>query len=127
MDLSLARYMVENLSKGLDPYIGRKLPVADVCSDPDVQKALHLVLEHCTIEDDDQRRVRQKAEKVVERELRNQERHIKYPNNGKPWTQEAISDLLSMHRKGYNTYRIASIMKRTPQAIRSQLKKLSRK
>ena len=45
-----ARQMVENLGRGIDPYIGRELPIQDVCVDPDVQEALRIVLDYCTIE-----------------------------------------------------------------------------
>ena len=121
-----ARKMVENLSRGLDPYIGRELPIQDVCADPDIQEAIGIVLQYCTIESNDQRRERQKAEKVVEHELRNQERRLKYPNGGKPWTNSEIDDLLFFHDKQYNIYRIANIMKRTPAAIEKKLKNLGK-
>lgn len=121
-----ARKMVENLSRGLDPYIGRELPMQDVCADPDVQEAISIVLEYCKIESDDQRRNRQKAEKIVERELRSQERRIKYPNGGKPWTNDEVDDLLIFHSKRYNIYKIANIMKRSPAAIEKQLKNLGK-
>ena len=83
-----------------------------MCVDPDVQEALRIVLDHCTIESHDQRHEREKAEKIVERELRSQERYIRYPNGGKPWTSAEISDLLNLHRKGFNIYQIANIMNR---------------
>ena len=124
MKLDEARQMVENLSRGIDPYIGRELPIQDVCVDPDVQEALRIVLDYCTIESRDQRREREKAEKIVERELRSQERHLRYPNGGKPWTSAEISELLNLHRKGFNIYQIANIMKRTPAAIKKQIKNL---
>ena len=122
-----ARKMVENLSRGLDPYIARKLSIQDTCSDTDVQKALMIVLEHCTIESEDQKRERIKAEKIVERELAAQERHQRYPNGGKAWTATNVSDLISLHRKDYNIYQIANIMKRSPSTIKGQLKKLNLK
>ncbi len=122
-----ARKMVERISCGLDPYISRKLPVQDICSDEEVQEALRIVLDHCTIESDDQRRVRKKAEKIVERELKEQERHMRYPNGGKPWSGSEISELLAMHQKKYNIYQIANILKRTPSAIKRQLKNLGKK
>lgn len=122
-----ARKMVENLSRGLDPYIARKLSIQDTCSDADVQKALLIVLEHCTIESGDQKRERIKAEKIVERELAAQERYQRYPNGGKAWTATNVADLISLHSKNYNIYQIANIMKRSPSAIKSQLKKLNLK
>ena len=119
-----ARKMVENLSHGIDPYIGRELPMQDVCADPEVQEALRIVLEYCAIESHDQHREKEKSNKIVERELRSQERHLKYPNGGKPWTSNEIADLLNLHGKRYNIYQIANIMKRTPAAIKKQLKNL---
>ena len=121
-----ARRMVENLGRGLDPYIGRKLSEQDVCVDPDVQAAINIVLEYCTIESNDQRREREKAEKIVERELRNQERRLKYPNGGKLWTNNEIDDLLIFYSKRYSIYKIANIMKRSPAAIEKQLKNLGK-
>ena len=122
-----ARKMVENLSRGLDPYIGRELPLQDVCSDPDVQEALRVVLECCTIDSYDQLREKAKANKIVERELRNQERQIRYPNGGKPWTDIEVNEILNLHSKRCNIYQIANIMKRTPAAIKKQLKNLGKR
>ena len=123
MDPIFARQLIENLSKGLDPYIGRKLSDQDICSNPDIQLALQIVLDCCTIENADQQRARKTAEKIVERELRNQERYMRYPNSGKPWSEDDIIELKLMYLKKYSIYHIANIMKRSPEAIKSQLKK----
>ena len=40
MDPFLARTMVENLSKGINPVTGRALPQNDICANEDVQDAL---------------------------------------------------------------------------------------
>ena len=118
-----ARKMVEKLSYGLDPFIGRKLPPEDVCSELEMQEALQIVLDFCTIESNDQIRERKKDEKVVDHELRIQERHIRYPNTGKPWTNDEVTSLLTLHHKGYTSSHIANILKRSPYAIVQQLKK----
>lgn len=120
-----ARKMVEKLSYGLDPFIGRKLPPEDVCSEVEMQDALRIVLDHCTIESEDQLQKHQKAEKVIERELRSKARHLKYPNNGKLWDNNDVITLLNMHRNGYNVNQIANTLKRTPSAIKDQLRKLN--
>ena len=120
-----ARKMVEKLSYGLDPFIGRKLPPEDVCSEVEIQEALRIVLDYCTIESNDQIRARKKADIIVARELRVQERYVRYPNTGKPWTSDEITSLLNLYHKGYNTYQIATVIKRTPSAINSQLKQHS--
>ena len=120
-----ARKMVEKLSFGLDPFIGRRLPSQDVCFEPEIQEALRIVLDHCTIESDDQRQERKKADKIVERELCSKERHLKYPNSGKLWDNNDVITLLNMYRNGYNVYQIAYTLKRTPSAIKDQLKKLN--
>ena len=120
-----ARKMVEKLSYGLDPFIGRKLPPEDVCSEVEMQEALRIVLDHCTIESEGQLQKHQKAEKVIERELRSKALHLKYPNNGKLWDNNDVITLLNMHRNGYNVNQIANTLKRTPSAIKDQLRKLN--
>ena len=127
MDGIAARKMVENLSRGLDPYIGRELPIQDVCSDPEVQEALAIVLENCTIESDDQRREKRKAEKIVNRELKIQERHKRYPNSGKPWDDQAVKELIILYNKGYHIPHVANIIKRSPASVETQLKRWKRK
>jgi len=118
-----ARKMVEKLSFGLDPFIGRKLPLEDVCSESEMQEALRIVLDFCTIESNDQIRECKKAEKIAEHELRVQERYIRYPNTGKPWTNDEVTSLLTLYHKGYTSSHIANILKRSPCAIVQQLKK----
>ena len=63
MDPFLARTMVENLSKGINPITGRALPQNDICANEEVQDALLEVLEHCAIESTEQYLVRTKQEK----------------------------------------------------------------
>ena len=66
MDPFLARTMVESLSKGINPLSGRVLPLNDSCSNEKIQDALIEILDHCTIESNEQYLFRIKQEKVQE-------------------------------------------------------------
>ena len=69
MDPFLARTMVESLSKGINPLSGRVLPLNDSCSNEKIQDALIEILDHCTIESNEQYLFRIKQEKVQERSV----------------------------------------------------------
>ena len=124
MDPFLARTMVESLSKGIDPLSGRALPLKDSCSNEEIQEALLEVLAHCSIESNEQYLVRLKEEKAATRRAKRNEYAKRYPRNGEPWQDEEEKQLLRMHRKGFNIYKIANILERTPGAIADRLKKL---
>jgi len=124
MDPLLARTMVENLSKGINPLTGQVLSSQDVCSCEEVQDALIEVLEHCTIESNEQYLVRIREEKKAAQKVTRENNCIKYPRNGKPWTSTEEQRILRLHRDGYSIYRIAKILERTPQAVLKRLQKL---
>ena len=124
MDPFLARTMVESLSKGIDPLSGRALPLKDSCSNEEIQEALLEVLAHCSIESSEQYLVRLKEEKAAARRAKQNEYAKRYPRSGEPWQEEEEKQLLRMHRKGFNIYKIANILERTPGAIADRLKKL---
>ena len=124
MDSFLARTMVESLSKGIDPLSGRALPLKDSCSNEEIQEALLEVLAHCSIESSEQYLVRLKEEKAATRRAKRNEYAKRYPRVGEPWQDEEEKQLLRMHRKGFNIYKIANILERTPGAIADRLKKL---
>ena len=124
MDPFLARTMVESLSKGIDPLSGRALPPKDSCSNEEIQEALLEVLAHCSIESNEQYLVRLKEEKAATRRAKRNEYVKRYPRGGEPWQDEEEKQLLRMHRKGFNIYKIANILERTPGAIADRLKKL---
>ena len=124
MDPFLARTMVESLSKGIDPLSGRALPLKDSCSNEEIQEALLEVLAHCSIESNEQYLVRLKEEKAATRRAKRNEYVKRYPRGGEPWQDEEEKQLLRMHRKGFNIYKIANILERTPGAIADRLKKL---
>ena len=124
MDPFLARTMVESLSKGIDPLSGRALPPKDSCSNEEIQEALLEVLAHCSIESNEQYLVRLKEEKAAARHAKRNEYAKRYPRSGEPWQDEEEKQLLRMHRKGFNIYKIANILERTPGAVADRLKKL---
>ena len=127
MDPFLARTMVENLSKGINPITGRALPENDICANEDVKDALLEVLEHCVIESAEQYLVRIKEEKQEKAEAKRVYNMSRYPRGGEMWTNEEEMHMLSLHRSGYNIYQIANILKRTPVAISNRIKKLQSK
>lgn len=127
MDPFLARTMVENLSKGINPITGRALPQNDICANEEVQDALLEVLEHCAIESTEQYLVRTKQEKKEKAEVRREHNLRQYPRGGEPWSKKEESHMLSLHRSGCNIYQIANILKRTPGAISDRMKKLQAK
>lgn len=124
MDPFLARTMVESLSKGINPLSGRALPLKDSCSNEEIQEALLEVLAHCSIESNEQYLVRLKEEKAATRRAKRNEYVKRYPRGGEPWQDEEEKQLLRMHRKGFNIYKIANILERTPGAVADRLKKL---
>ena len=124
MDPFLARTMVECLSKGINPRTGRALSSGDACNSELVQEAILEVLEHCTIESNEQFLARQKEEKEENRQIRKEETARRYPRAGEAWSKKEEEKLLILHRKGYNIYRIANTLKRTPGAISDRLKKM---
>ena len=127
MDPFLARTMVENLSKGINPVTGRALPQNDICANEDVQDALLEVLDHCVIESTEQYLVRIKEEKKEKAEARRERNIRQYPRGCEPWSKEEETHMLSLHRFGRNIYQIANILKRTPGAISERMKKLQTK
>ena len=124
MEPFLARTMVESLSKGIDPLSGRALPLKDSCSNEEIQEASLEVLAHCSIESSEQYLVRLKEEKAATRRAKRNEYVKRYPRGGEPWQDEEEKQLLRMHRKGFNIYKIANVLERTPGAIADRLKKL---
>lgn len=124
MDPLLARTMVENLSKGINPLTGCALPFQDVCSCEEVQDALIEVLEHCTIESTEQYLVRIREEKETVREEKRLDNAKRYPRGGEPWSSEEERKLLYLHRNGCNIYQIANTLKRTPGSISDRLRKI---
>ncbi len=127
MDPFLARTIVESLSKGINPLTGRVLPQSDACSNEDVQDALLVVLEHCSIESTEQYIFRIKEEKRAQSKEKRERNARQYPRGGEPWSKEEETHVLSLHRSGCNIYQIANILKRTPGAISDRMKKLQNK
>jgi len=96
MDPFYARTLVETLSKGIDPISGRALPDDHCCVNEELQEALTLVLENCSIESNEQYLARMKEEKKAKRK----ENAIRYPRAGEPWTREEEARLMHLHNSG---------------------------
>lgn len=124
MDDLMARTMVENLSMGIDPLTGRALSSKDCCSNPIVQEAIRTILENCTIESYASILRRQREEKEVAKEVRAEERRIRYPNQGTKWTNDEELRLRKLFNQGYSIPHIANILKRSPRAIGDHLEKM---
>ena len=103
---------------------GRVLPLNDSCSNEKIQDALIEILDHCTIESNEQYLFRIKQEKVQERKQRREENRKKYPRCMEFWSKEEERQLIQMHHRGANIYMIANVLKRTPTAIENRLKKI---
>ena len=124
MDDLLARTMVENLSIGIDPITGKLLRQDDSCANEFVQEAIRTVLDHCTIDSYATILERQQKEKKEQKEKSKEERKVRYPNQGKPWTKSEEGTLSVLCREGYYIPHIANILKRSPSAIADKMKKL---
>lgn len=124
MDPFLARAMVESLSKGIDPITGLPLSYRDSCANIEVQDALLEVLVHCSIESTEQYLIRIKEEKAEKLEIRREQNKKRYPRGGEPWTKKEETHMISLHQAGCNIYKIANILKRTPNAISERMRKL---
>ena len=123
MDPFYARTLVETLSKGIDPISGRALPDNHCCVNGELQEALIVVLENCSIESNEQYLARLKEEKKAKRKERYEEGRL-YPRAREPWTREEEARLMSLHNSGKNQYQIANILHRAPGAIYGKLKSI---
>lgn len=123
MDDLISRTMVENLSVGINPITGERVSPGDSCYSEEVQEALRIVLEHCSLESFGTMREREFYEKRAKKEKRAQFRTEHYPNQGKPWTHAEEERMIELYRQGYLTTEIADILKRSPGAIASHIKK----
>ena len=127
MDDLMARTMVENLSIGIDPITGRLLQQDDSCANELVQEAVRTVLDHCTIDSYATILERQRKAKKEQKEKGKEERKVRYPNQGKPWTKSEEGTLSVLGREGYYIPHIANILKRSPSAIADKMRKLGLK
>ncbi len=123
MDDLISRTMVENLSVGINPLTGERVSPGDSCYSEEVQEALRIVLEHCSLESFGTQREREFREKKEQKEERAEFRAEHYPNQGKPWTHAEEEQMIELYRQGYSTAEIADILKRSPSAIVSHIKK----
>ena len=123
MDDLISRTMVENLSVGINPLTGERVSPGDSCYSEEVQEALRIVLEHCSLESFGTMREREFEEKKAAKEEREQFLTEHCPSRGKPWTHIEEEQMIELYRQGYSTAEIAVILKRSPSAIASHIKK----
>lgn len=123
MDDLISRTMIETLSYGINPLTGEPVPPGDSCYSEEVQEALRIVLEHCTLESFGTMREREFEEKKAAKEEREQFLAEHYPNRGKPWTRDEEEAMIQLYRQGYSTAEVAVVLKRSPGAIASHIKK----
>ena len=128
MDDLMARTMVENLALGLDPLTGKLLNKRDVCSNEMVQDALQTVLKNGTLESYATQLHRERMEKKEKERLSKTQRaseSVSYAKEGLPWTYMDDRQLEALVAKRYTIEKIAKTMHRSPDAIRSRMKKLN--
>jgi len=134
MDDLMARTMVENLSKGINPFTGEDVPMTDLCANKEVQKALQFVLHYCSIESYESMLKREysgkkplpsksapwekaKEKKTKKRRVRNAVR--------KEWTAEEDLKLYQLHYKEFQTEeQVAKELNRSPTEVRRRITKL---
>lgn len=114
MDNMLARTLIETLAKGIDPLSGWLLPENDCCSQEEIQQALQIVLEHCSIESTAQ----------YLKSLPQNNKAERYSRAGTAWTQKEERELLRLYQQGISIKQISMTLKRSTGAIRSRLGRL---
>lgn len=110
----LARTIIETLAKGINPLTGWILSENDSCAQEEIQEALKIVLEHCSIEST--------AEYL--KSLHRNKKDDRYSRAGTAWSQKEERELLRLRQQGNSVKRISLILKRSTGAIESKLRKL---
>ena len=128
MEDLLARTIVENLSVGINPLTGEAVHDTDCCANELVQEAIRTVLEHCSLESYatllEKQREEKKRQRAEKREERRKLCEKRYTNSGRPWSENDDELLVKLYvYQKRNIWQIANIMKRTPGAIASRLRK----
>ena len=106
--------------KKTDIFISRLLENAEIKYTPngsdikEIQEALKIVLEHCSIEST--------AEYL--KSLPRNKKAERYSRAGTAWSQKEERELLRLHQQGNSVKRISLILKRSTGAIESKLRKL---
>jgi hypothetical protein len=109
VELADALQIVGALADGRNPLTGQTLAADDVCQQPQVQRALCLVVQHL--------RQREPPDLVEGTDLR---------NAGKPWTAAEEAELVKAFEAGAQVSRLAHKHGRTPQAIHGRQYRLGK-
>ena len=96
MDDKYARELIQSLSNGIDPFTGEVFPTDHVCNQPEIIRALNLLLNP-------------------------PKRKNTPPNAGSPWSQEEDERLMTEFDSGTPLYELAKLHGRTRGAIQSRL------
>lgn len=109
MDLTTALQIVRDLADGRDPSTGQPLAATDSCQQPDVVRALCLIVQHL--------QPLTPAEALAESTL---------TNAGKPWTAAEEAQLVKDFEAGIKISQLAVKHGRTEQAIHGRLYRLGK-
>ena len=134
MDDLMARTMVENLSKGINPFTGEDLPEADLCANKDIQRALQFVLYYCSIESyedmlkreyrGEKNRPEKRAPWEIEKKKSHRPRSVSSKKR-KPWTEEEDKKLYVLYYQEFRTVKqISEELNRTRSEIKERINKL---
>lgn len=134
MDDLMARTMVENLSKGINPFTGEDVPKTDLCANEEIQKALQFVLYYCSIESYERMLKREYSGKTPlpaktapwekGKEKKTKKRRVRSAAR-KEWTAEEDLRLYQLHDKEFQTEeQIAKALNRSPTEVRRRISKL---
>ena len=107
----LARTIIETLAKGINPLTGWILSENDSCAQEEIQEALKIVLEHCSIEST--------AEYL--KSLPRNKKAERYSRAGTAWSQKEERELLRLHQQGNSVKRISLILKRSTEIGRAHV------
>ncbi len=115
MDDMLARTIIETLAKGINPLTGWILSENDSCAQEEIQEALKIVLEHCSIES---------TAEYLKSLPRNKKGRALFSRWNSMVAKKEERELLRLHQQGNSVKRISLILKRSTGAIESKLRKL---
>ena len=126
MDDLMARTMVENLSKGINPFTGEDVPDTDLCANEEVQNALKFVLAYCSLESYEQILKRQyNGEKPLKEKIAPWEKNTKRTTvarkKRREWTKEEDEGLYRLYLKNCSDVLIAKVLDRTPDEVRKRI------
>lgn len=107
MDIERAKELISTLADGVDPLTGEVLGNDHVCNQPEIIRAMHVVLREL------EKQPKKKTSNLPE-------------NAGKPWTKEEDEELRLMFDNGLDRRSICEHFKRSTGSITSRLVRLGK-